>query len=201
MKIFAEEEETGAEQTKSCLYLNGVRANFTACCEYPAIVVWEWQMSLCVDECTEKLANVDEAELEDAERCCILVCNLNAIKILSSKTEASPLEASGFIHSFMLSVGNETIWEPVITNAINRCFSQNEGSDQGFDCGIIPVAIYSIADCAYLEHFLKCPKWNPSGLSQCVYTHQYAKECISNGMDIDGGGDEGDEGGEGDTES
>jgi hypothetical protein len=155
--------------------LNKVRANFTACCHYPAIVIWEWQFNACVKDCNAK--GVEEEE-DEAGRCCVLICGLNAVKILTSRTEISSLKAEGFIYSFMLSIGNESIWEPVITNAINRCFSEFASINDGYDCGLIPFNIYDVADCAYLENYLKCPSWNPSGLPECKYTYQYAKDCF-----------------------
>jgi hypothetical protein len=170
------------EQKNACVYLNGVRANFTACCEYPAIVIWDWQYKACYKDC-----NIEGDQDEDETgRCCVLICALNMLQILTSRTEISPIDPKGFVYSFMMSVGNETIWEPVITNAISRCFTQNEGNDQGFDCGIVSHNIYYIADCAYLEHFLKCPKWNPYGLNECAYTHEFAMKCYQQDLYLNG---------------
>jgi hypothetical protein len=171
------------EQTATCLYLDGARANFTTCCHYPAIVVWDWQFKACYKDCNlEGIVEVTDR----ADRCCVVICALKMLQILTSRTEIAPINPKGLIYSFMMSVGNETIWEPVITNAINRCFRQNEGYDQDFDCEIIPRSIYSIVDCAYLENFLKCPKWNPYGLSECAYTHEFAKKCMGENFYIYG---------------
>lgn len=158
------------DQRKTCLYLNSVRSNFTACCEYPAVVIWVWQYEICVKECENKPE-------DQPMRCCILICGLNMGQILNSRTEVSELLQPGYVYSFMLSIGNETLWEPVITNSVSRCFTQFLDMNAGFDCEIIPVSVFSIANCAYLENYLKCPKWNPDNIQECEYTSQYAKKC------------------------
>lgn len=114
-QVFAE-EMTDEEQTKKCLFLNSVRSNFTACCAYPALVMWRWQMDICQEHCRSNAENGNEVDVQ----CCIKVCAFGLLQVLTSDTEFSPVKPSGLIHSFMLSVGNDTKWEPVITNSVNR---------------------------------------------------------------------------------
>lgn len=173
-QVHAEEELSYDEQLKVCTYLNTVRANFTACCEYPGVVMWEWQLTNCEEECG---ATDENYENEDTF-CCLSVCCFYTVKVLSSQTEIAPLLPDGFIYSFLLSVGNDTAWEPVITGAVNRCYSQYL-DDQGYDCGVIPFSMYSIIDCAYLENYLKCPTWNPQNLRECAFTAEYARKCAT----------------------
>jgi hypothetical protein len=40
----------------------------------------------------------------------------------------------GLIYSFLLSVGNDTIWQSVIENAAKTCFEQFDGSNEGYEC-------------------------------------------------------------------
>jgi hypothetical protein len=41
----------------------------------------------------------------------------------------------GFIYSFMLSVGNDTIWQGVIETSAQKCFDQFNGSGEGMNEG------------------------------------------------------------------
>jgi hypothetical protein len=41
----------------------------------------------------------------------------------------------GMVYSFMLSVGNESVWTPVIEISSKTCYDQFAGSEDGFFCG------------------------------------------------------------------
>jgi hypothetical protein len=44
------------------------------------------------------------------------------------------LNPAGIIDSFLLSVGNNTQWIPVVTHTTHKCYDQFANSGQGFDC-------------------------------------------------------------------
>jgi hypothetical protein len=153
------------------MYLNDVRANLTACCEYPALVLWQWQYDYCTDTCMQDSLSRD--------RCCILVCCLNLLTILGSTTEKTEVKQEGLVYSFLLSVGNDTAWRPVVENSVSRCHTQLSEKENAYDCEVIPKNLYLMVDCAYLENYLKCSKWNPYSYEECPYTHEYVTKCTN----------------------
>lgn len=86
-------------------------------------------------------------------------------------------DINGLIYSFMLSIGNDSAWLPVITASTSRCYDQYGGNDEGMDCGVIPVSIYDVIECSLVENFLKCANWNPYNIAECDYTYQYIQKC------------------------
>lgn len=154
------------------MYLNDVRANLTACCEFPALVIWQWQY----DSCTETCATEDSLS---HDRCCIMVCCLNMLTILGSTTEKTDVRKEGLVYSFLLSVGNDTSWLPVVENSVSRCHSQFSEANNDYDCGVVPLNLYLMVDCAYLQNYLKCPKWNPYGYEECAFTNEYVQKCVN----------------------
>jgi hypothetical protein len=152
------------------MYLNSVRPNLTACCEYPGIVIWDWQYQYCQDYC--------DAHDTGDDRCCTLVCAMNTLGVLSSITEPSDVNCAGLVGSFLMSVGNDSQWLPVINASVTRCFSQMSGSNTGYDCTVVPNSLYAIADCSYKENYLKCPNWNPNKYEACTYSHDYIEKCF-----------------------
>jgi hypothetical protein len=168
-QVFSEEAESDDEKRKNCAFLNTVRPNLTSCCEYPAIVIWDWQYKICEDYC-------DENDTGD-DRCCILICGMNSLGVLSSISEPSDVNWEGLVSSFLLSVGNDTAWFPVINGSIYRCYSQFSEKNNEYDCGVIPRNLYLITDCGYIENYLKCPNWNPSQIDTCTYSHEYISKC------------------------
>lgn len=83
----------------------------------------------------------------------------------------------GIHDAFLLSVGNDTRWAPVVRTAVDRCYEDLIGVDDGYSCDIIPKNLYMIIDCCYNENFLKCPTWNPHNLKECQYTYDYISKC------------------------
>lgn len=50
--------DVGVDDNKvstDCKYLNTIRANYTICCQYPAIVIWTWIYQACLVECIKKI--------------------------------------------------------------------------------------------------------------------------------------------------
>jgi hypothetical protein len=45
------------------------------------------------------------------------------------------VDMKGFVYSFLLSVGNDTIWQGVIETSAQKCFDQFNGSGEGFNDG------------------------------------------------------------------
>lgn len=116
-------------------------------------------------------------------RCCLVPCcdKLNGVlkEVLNDDSSVARLDIdpNGLIYSFLLSVGNDTKWQPVVTATVNDCNAQYSVNQNGFDCDVIPSNLYSIIDCSYNEQFLKCPNYNPHNLKECEYTQQYIQQC------------------------
>lgn len=171
------QDQTDDDLRKQCEYLNSVRSNFTICCEYPQIVIWRWQFDQCCDQCA--------AQDKSGDRCCILSCCFGLMGMLQfSQSDDGNTTATfmqeGMVYSFLLSVGNDTAWLPVITASTQRCTDQFGGNDEGFDCDVIPISLYTIMDCSYNQNYLKCPTWNSYNLAACDYTYQYVQKCFVN---------------------
>lgn len=180
-QVLSQEEETEDEKKANCKYLNSVRANFTVCCEYPVLVIWMWQYKICVKEC--------KAQDRANERCCILPCCFRFLGVLNITKTTDPetneekvttdVDWNGLVYSFLLSVGNDTRWLPVVTDSTSRCYNDFSGSNDEIDCDVIPRSLYTVIDCAYVENYVKCPVFNPAGLKECSYTMQYAQKCLN----------------------
>lgn len=85
----------------------------------------------------------------------------------------------GLVTSFVMSVGNNSKWANVVQDSVGRCYSQFSESDE-YDCnGQIPLLLYRIIDCSYVENYLRCPTWNPYDIMECNYTSQYVDQCYS----------------------
>lgn len=169
-----EDQETEEERQKACEHWNSVRANYTICCEYPILVIWTWQYRLCEAQC--------EKDGEKGKNCCILPCCLNTLGVMNTMVNEDgkkqiEVDWKGLVYSFLLSVGNDTQWTPIITETVQRCYSQFSETNE-FLCGDrIPSHLFLIIDCSYLEHYLKCAKWNPHDLKECEYTYKYVQKC------------------------
>ena len=168
------DQETDNEKQENCKYLNSVRANFTSCCEYPLVALWRWQWELTANYC----ASIGKAN----DNCCHLISDFKFLGILKTVTNDdgsthSDVSAEGLIYSFLLSVGNDTQWSPVINNTVARCYSQFSDTNEFYCKGAIPSFLMEVIDCCYIENYLKCPKWNPSSLPECDYTYKYVQQC------------------------
>lgn len=162
---------TGPEHAERCKFLNKVRANFTICCEYPTLVMWATDLNICEEQCA--------SEGEPNDNCCILACCFIKIGALR-QSEGGPIEVdpNGLIYSFLLSVGNDTQWLPVITESTQRCYDDIPNTYENDCSNRMPKQLYSIIDCCYKENFLKCAKWNPFDIKECEYTTEYVSICL-----------------------
>lgn len=119
---------------------------------------------------------------ENVNDCCELTCCFQKLGVLTTQVnedESKQVDVDwrGLVYSFLLSVGNDTLWTPVVNETVKRCYEQFSNSGE-FDCkGQIPKHLFHIIDCSYLENYLKCAKWNPHDLKECEYTYQYVKKC------------------------
>lgn len=171
-QVFSQEDsQTAAELMKRCKFLNEVRANFTICCEYPLLVMWELDFKMCQEKCA--------SDGEPNDDCCILSCCLFKIGALT-QSEGGPIEVDpkGLIYSFLLSVGNDTQWLPVVTKSSRRCYDDIPNTYENNCNNRIPKQLYSIVDCCYIENYLKCAKWNPYDVKECAYTIEYVSTCL-----------------------
>jgi hypothetical protein len=108
--------------------------------------------------------------------------------------EVFRMDYKGLIYSFMLSVGNDTIWKSVIENTAKSCFEQFDGANEGYECKgllgftvvkdyslisfipVIPLELYRIIDCSYTENYIRCPTLNTH--PDCVNTMNFVKKCL-----------------------
>lgn len=171
--------QTDQEKQQQCAYLNSIRANFTTCCQYPILVIWYFQFQECLASC-----GINENSTETAQgHCCIQVCCYNKIGLLNpvynddGSQAPSEVDWRGLVYSFMLSVGNDTQWLPVVNASSYRCYTQYSESNNGYACEVIPLNLFTVINCGYDENFLKCPPWNPNNVPACTYTWQYVSQC------------------------
>lgn len=87
------------------------------------------------------------------------------------------MNLDALVNYFLLSVGNDTTWVPVTRGAVSRCYNDLWGTSDKKSCKVVPQDLYDIIDCVYLEHFLKCPVWNPKHVIECSYTYKYVDKC------------------------
>lgn len=154
--------------------MNTIRANYKICCEYPTLVIWAWQYKACQDECKKLSLGL--------RRCCIDICNQRTSKILNifyddkGTVANTSVSHEGLYTGFMLSVGNDTRWTPIIKSSVDYCYEKYVNVKMGVMC-MIPQHLYRIIDCIYHEDFLNCPVWNAHRLKECEYTFQYIQKC------------------------
>lgn len=158
---------------ENCEYLNSVRNNVTACCRYPRLVIWTWDFKKCFKNCVK--------EVTSEQVCCVQTCCYKKLGALSDDWNSlAAVNITGLIYSFMLSVGNDSQWEPLITQSVVECnqerFSRKVSQ---LRCGVLPERLYDVINCVYMQCFVKCPTWNPHGLKNCHRTYQYVNNCVN----------------------
>jgi len=132
-----------------------------------------WQVDECKDECNN---NSDE--------CCNHRCIIKKIGFATypeDPTQPDMIEPEGLVYSFMLSVDNDTTWEPVIRNSVKRCYDDNNGVSTDLVCNFPMELWVNIVTCSFWENFLRCPNFNPNGTAECETTIQFLTECKLNG--------------------
>ena len=176
--------------------MNKVRANFTACCGYPALVISDDVIVECSSVCSEEpeasnegttgRPNYNEYELAEMPDCSCTTtkCAFMSMEILiptygeNGQFFGYDINYKGVISSFLLSVGFDESWGPVLNEVVLRCYDQFSASDGGFECNSMPVELFDIIECSYKQNFLKCPSWNPQGILECQYTYEYVTKCM-----------------------
>lgn len=140
-------------------------------------VIWKWQLKRCESQCKDAG--------QKGQRCCIVPCGMYMLGVLkeNKNEDGTPapgtIQKTGLIYSFMLSVGNDTQWAPVITGSSEKCISQFDGAGGEMDCDVIPMAFYDVLNCVYSQNYQKCPTWNPHGIEACQYTIQFVQKCMA----------------------
>lgn len=131
--------------------------------------MWTWDYESCANTCAQQgQAN---------ERCCMQPCLYQRLGVLSSQGYA--INPQGLAYSFMLSVGNDSQWQQVVTDSCDQCVGgYNPQVKPPVDCEIIPIVLYHMINCAYNEIYVNCPPWNPESLNECNYTKDYVNSCF-----------------------
>lgn len=78
----------------------------------------------------------------------------------------------------MISVGSDSVWEPVVSKSTQRCYDDFNGVSKDLYCNAPMNFLYDIVNCVYKENFLRYPNYNPSGLTGCEAARQYIDECM-----------------------
>ena len=142
---------------------------------------------LVFDECFLKC---NEIPFLTDLRCCIDECSYTKLGIISVTRDNTGNVTSvavipqGIVNSLMLSAGNDSQLEPVFSDSVTRCDSQFGGNEVSYDCDAIPLNLFEVISCSYIQNYMKCPKWNPRGLSNCQYTFEYVLKCVDNFISI-----------------
>lgn len=161
-----------------CQYLNSIRANYTICCQYPVLVVWNWLFRACYAECRH-------LGMGWIMSCCVNICcyksggMLDVINFENGTVEKVNIVPKGIANGLMLSIGNDSRWTSVIEISVERCYEQFFDPTPSRFCAI-PDSIFEVIDCTYTQNFMKCPIWNPHGIAECEYTMRYVTECYHN---------------------
>lgn len=152
--------------------MDDIRASFRDCCFYPRLKFSDYE---------EKCKNICEGNKELG--CCQVTCYYDQLGLLT-KNEAGNaipdgINIKGMIEAFMAYVGNDPRWEPFVNDAVVRCNLQIQGSDDRYECGIIPRNYEDVMECAYVQNYLNCPEWNPRNIENCSYTREFVEKCPS----------------------
>ena len=168
-QVLSQQEKTSDEE---CYALISVVESFNDCCDYPYL------NSLSEDSCWDKCETADDYV------CCFELCYMISSKFIVATTDAQGNFSSSdydwlpIYNSFMSSVPNASeIWQPVISNVVQRCYDQFAGSGSGYRCEIIPLSFDEVVHCTYKQVFLQCPVWNQNGLNNCSNNYEWVVKC------------------------
>ncbi|CAG9811935.1 unnamed protein product [Chironomus riparius] len=135
-----------------CAAMDANRRNFSDCCEYPQLVVWQWQYNMCIK-------NV-QAKGQEPNRCNVMPCCYQYMGTIDSTVTKSGIKVAGLKYSFLLSVNNNTAWVKPINESVEICnkhlrktvpSKRNANAYKSFwDCyETIPLYLYDIIGCSY----------------------------------------------------
>ena len=173
------QDETDEEKEKRCTFLDTFRAGYIDCCWISSVVIQQWDFDACIDKC-------NEIEFLTDIRCCVNECSYTKLGIISVTRDETgnvtsvAVNPQGIVNSLMLSAGNDSQWEPVFSDSVTRCNLQFGGTEVGYDCDAIPLSLYEVISCSYVQNYMKCPNWNSDGNRDCQYTFEYVLKCVDN---------------------
>lgn len=167
--------DTDIELKETCIHLNSVRANFTACCEYPNFGITIDVMDKCTNE---------TKDLQDSN--CTLSCIFISAGILKKVTEDDGIDKFDIDSKFLsdgilLTIDKNPDWIDTVTKSSKVCYDQifeKLGKADYAEC-FVPEQLYMMLSCVTLENVKNCPVWNPYSLEGCDYTRQYVEKCFS----------------------
>lgn len=176
-------EDNEYELEDRCGFLVSVmESNDSACCTFPSLEIFNGPYRECENNCTAKYG-------EEAP-CCPFACCLTALGVITTVNDengnflSADINVAGIIKSFLSSVDNDLSWEPVLSDSVTRCNDQYGAPGDGYDCGNTPKNFYKVVDCSYVQNFMTCPDWNPSGLEGCQYRMEFYSKCIGAPTDV-----------------
>lgn len=142
-------EETEANTTESCKYSKTVRTN-TACCYTPVLAIWGYAHDQCRDKCSVGRPG----PYDNPFTCCIFQCCLIAsgqLVVVENDDGTSQVDVDwrAVVSSFLLSVGNDTQWTPIVNETVQRCFEQHGNTGEYICEGLIPINLPPIVNCSY----------------------------------------------------
>ncbi|KAG5669301.1 hypothetical protein PVAND_017189 [Polypedilum vanderplanki] len=176
------------DKQKCCELLNKKRAKFADCCDYPQLVIWQWQYNLCV-----KQTSVGG---KPPTRCNLLHCCFQYLGVLTSNVPKDGMNEAGFEYSFLLSVDNNTRWVGPIKESVTQCMrlayvppptnldKQSNDYKNYWDCyEQIPNCLYTIVDCSYDYNYYYCPEGVfKEDVPGCVLSKQFVHDCFIEGI-------------------
>lgn len=101
-----------------CIQLNNIRANFTACCQYPTLVIWRGQLNQCLSQCQQIFS--------DFGACCMPLCTFRAIQLIppvGSTANNSTFNPSNGRNEHFLNISstfNQTFRFNPLLHVVNR---------------------------------------------------------------------------------
>lgn len=145
---------------------------------------WSNIVDDCKDECEKKgeVFDPDNSNSSEIAHCCQRPCLLakSGILIFSNDPNIKPfLDKEGIIVAFLMSVKNNTIWEPIIRSSVGRCYEDFQSTTYGYYCNTIPFTLEQIISCCYKQTFLKCPDYDMKRRG-CKETFDFVQDCYEN---------------------
>lgn len=90
-------------------------------------------MEACEKKCEDRRSDPDD------HSCCVFACVLYVLRIIAESNDGKyVVDPKGIAYSYLLSVGNDTVWEPVTKLSTQRCYDDLVGTVEGYICNVIP---------------------------------------------------------------
>lgn len=146
--------------------------NWFACCKYPFLMISDEQWKDCASRC------------QTAEnRCCFYTCymadlgGLTTVRDENGNITSATINWQGIVKSFMMSVGNDPIWEEPLNRIMPECYEKFGSISDQTSCGFVPMDFSVVTDCGTRQSYLQCPNWNPTGLQNCSVNRAFMEKC------------------------